>query len=353
MNSDDLDNSSFLPDFCNVRMVFVVVLIAELLAILLTLGLSTRLLRSASDLAHYSLFIQWIALSSVAMLCISRPYLKKLPDPAVATLSYLLILLVSLVITEIAWWLIQNSPELSFGSTDSHALFTGRSLGISAIVSALALRYFYVQHQWRRNLERESESRIQALQSRIRPHFLFNCMNIIASLTRSEPRLAEEAIEDLSDLFRVSLQDARQLVNVSEEISLCRGYLRIEEHRLGKRLMVNWDLDDLPLDARLPSLTVQPLIENAIYHGIERLPEGGYITIRGRKDPKAFTIQVINPLPEDDPTDPHSGNQLALKNIRQRVEVFFGHRGKLSSYIEGDEYCAEIVIPYPYEDIDR
>ncbi|MEJ2094747.1 MAG: histidine kinase, partial [Gammaproteobacteria bacterium] len=275
--------------------------IAELLAILLTLGLSSRLLRSASDLAHYSLFIQWIALSSVAMLCISRPYLKKLSDPAVATLSYLLILLVSLVITEIAWWLIQNSPELLFGSTDSHALFTGRSMGISAIVSALALRYFYVQHQWRRNLERESESRIQALQSRIRPHFLFNCMNIIASLTRSEPRLAEEAIEDLSDLFRVSLQDARQLVNVSEEISL----------------------------------------------------EGGYITIRGRKDPKSITIQVINPLPDDDPTDPHSGNQLALKNIRQRVEDFFGHRGKLSSYIEGEEYCAEIMIPYPYEDIDR
>jgi len=276
--------SSFLPDFCGVRMVFVVVLIAELLAIVLTLIEDTFLIDGASNLALKSLFIQWIALFSVAVLCMIRPYLSRLSDYRAATLSYLLVLAVCLAVTETAWWLNNNFPALGNLIPGTHAVFLVRSMGISAIVSALALRYFFVQHQLRINIESEAEARIQALQARIRPHFLFNCMNVIASLTRTQPHLAEEAIEDLSDLFRGSLSDAKQLSTLEEEFSLCRRYLSIEAHRLGKRLQVHWDIDALPLHARLPALTLQPLLENAIYHGIEPNNEGGIINISGNLD---------------------------------------------------------------------
>ena len=133
---------------------------------------------------------------------------------------------------------------------------------------------FYIQHQWRKNIESEADARVQALQSRIRPHFLFNCMNTIASLTRKDPKLAEEATEDLADLFRVSLQEAKRMSTVAEEISLCKRYLRIESHRFGDRLKTVWETDNLPEHAQLPNLTLQPILENAIYHGIEPLTEG-------------------------------------------------------------------------------
>ena len=351
MKQQTLAKSSFLPDFCGVRMVFVVVLIGELLAIVLTLAETDYFGNWASDLALKSLFIQWIALFSVAILCISRRWLNTLPDHWASTLSYLLVLAMCLFISELAWLLL-GVEGMSSLTTQSHGIFLLRSMSISAIVSALALRYFYVQHQWRKNIESEAEARIQALQARIRPHFLFNCMNTIASLTRTQPALAEEAIEDLSDLFRVSLKDARQLSTLEHEFSLCRRYLRIESHRLGKRLQVNWDIDNLPMDARIPSLLLQPLVENAIYHGIELLPEGGIIHISGSADNNHITLIVDNPLPAEKYRDQHAGNQLAQENTEQRINAFFGNQGKFRAAIYNDRYHVEINIPCHVENTD-
>ena len=171
---------------------------------------------------------------------------------------------------------------------ESSRASTGRFLlpnvGIAAIVGALALRYFHVAHEWRRSVELEARSRIRALQARIRPHFLFNSMNTIASLTRSDPARAEEAIEDLSDLFRVSLSEARAQITLREELEVARIYQRIEQLRLGDRLQVRWKVADLPAEAIVPSLLLQPLLENAIGHGIEPLPEGGTVTIEGHAE---------------------------------------------------------------------
>lgn len=338
--------SSFLPDFCGVRMVFVVVLIAELLAIIITLALPGHINERSSDLALNSLFIQWIALSSILILCISRPYLSVLSDYWAATFSYLLVLIVAFIITELAWWLLYEWPDRTIYSSSSHGMFLLRCMGISAIVSALALRYFFVQHQWRRNIELETQSRIQALQSRIRPHFLFNCMNTIASLTRKSPQQAEEAIEDLADLLRVSLRDARQLSTLGEELSLCRRYLRIEAYRLGDRLHAHWETDQLPGDARLPALTLQPLLENAIYHGIELQPEGGTVNIKGKQNGDNLVININNPLPLPDNKGQHDGNQLALDNLRQRLKACYGNKGKLHIYIAENRYHAQVTIPY-------
>lgn len=352
MRSKSQQISAFLPDFCGVRMVFVVVLIAELLALVLTLANASGLQDAASILAMYSLFIQWMALSSIAVLCLTRKYLNRLPDYWTATLSYLLVLLTCFLITELSWWLFLSSPALALSLQLEHTQFLLRCMGISAIVSALSLRYFYVQQQWRNNLEIQTQARIQALQARIRPHFLFNCMNIIASLTRKNPKLAEETVEDLADLFRVSLQDSDKLSTLEQEIDLCKRYLRIESCRLGERLKIEWDIDQVDPRTSLPALILQPLVENAIYHGIEQLADGGTIRIDGCLQGNMITLTVKNPLPASSTGNAH-GNQLAQDNIQQRLRGCFGPTASLAIYVNNDTYIAEITIPRHVEDPDR
>ena len=353
MKAETPGKTSFLPDFCTVRMVFIVVLIAELLAIVLTLVEDAFLIDGIAALALKSLFIQWVALFSVAVLCFARPYLGMISDARAATVSYLLVLVVTLLITESSWWFSNNTPALGNLIPGTHAAFFLRSMGISAIVSALALRYFFVQHQLRRNIESEGEARIQALQARIRPHFLFNCMNIIASLTRTQPDLAEQAIEDLADLFRSSLSDVKKFSTLAEEFSLCRRYLRIEGHRLGKRLQVNWEIDELPVHARLPALTLQPLLENAIYHGIEPNNQGGIINIGGKFAGNKIILWIDNPLPPAGYITRYEGNQMALENTRQRINAYYEGEGKLDIHSINGRYRVELTLPYHVENSNR
>src|SRR5690606_1609949 len=171
----------------------------------------------------------------------------------------------------------------------------GRNLCISAIVSAVVLRYFHVQYQWRHQVQRETNLRIEALQARIRPHFLFNSLNTIAALIEAAPESAEQAVEDLADLFRASLGDANTLVSLEEEIALAQLYQRLEEKRLGERLRVDWKITDAA-NQQLPRLTLQPLLENAIHHGIEKLPDGGTVTVTGERTDKGYRLMVRNPL---------------------------------------------------------
>lgn len=344
---------SFLPDFCSVRMLFIVVLMGELLAIVLTLTPSAPTQDRMADLALYSLFIQWIVLSCTGTLCLSRNSLNRLSDFWAASLSYLLTLLISFIITELAWWLFHARLAPAGPSLSVHVDFLLRCMGISAIVSALSLRYFYIQHQWRKNIESEANARVQALQSRIRPHFFFNCMNTIASLARKDPALAEEATEDLADLFRVYLQEASRMSTVAEEISICKRYLRIESHRFGGRLKTVWEVDGLPKGAELPTLTLQPILENAIYHGIEPLPEGGVIHIHGQATGKQITITIINPLPPEKTVGQRKGNQMAQENIRQRLSACYGDRGMLITESDNLRYITKIIVPYPYENTNR
>jgi two-component system sensor histidine kinase AlgZ len=223
--------------------------------------------------------------------------------------------------------------------------FALRNMLIGVIVTLLLLRYFFVIHQWRRHVESEARSRADALQARIRPHFLFNSMNTIASLTRSDPKRAEEAVEDLADLFRVTLKDEGRLLTLGEEIELSRIYQRIEARRLGGRLQVDWDLARLPMGARLPALTIQPLLENAIYHGIEPLEQGGTVTIGGSCDGEELEITVSNP------TEPHAGdsrrrgNRIAVENIRERLSLAFAGRGKLE--VERTDSAYNVRLRFP------
>lgn len=348
------NHTGFLPDFCSVRVLFIVVLSAELLAIILSLAQPVFPLETLFDLAMNSLFIQWIALTCVGLLCFFKRYLNQLSEQRAALLSYVLILLVSFLISELAWWSLYIYPNRSIEIPKLHFLFIFRTMSIAAIIGAVVLRYLYIQHQWRKNIEAVAISRLEALQSRIRPHFLFNCMNTIASLTRKSPDLAEEAVEDLADLFRASLLEPTNLYKIEDEWAVCKHYLRIEGHRLGNRLIVDWKIDTVPNDALVPPLSLQPLLENTIYHGIERLSDGGTIKIEGALKDKTISLSFTNPVPEDDREDTHKGNKHAQENIRQRLLNVFGEQSSLSIRQIDHLYTVTVTIPYKrYEDIDR
>lgn len=337
--------TAFLPDFCAVRMAIAVILIAQLLAIVLTLATPGLRQQGFQVLALNSLFIQWVALSCIALLCLLRTRLNRLPDFWSALLSYLLLLGVTWAVTEIAWWIMYTLPGTVPETGPDRGAVLLRNLGISGIASALVLRYFYVQHQWRRHVQSEAQARLQALQARIRPHFLFNCMNTIASLIGHRPDQAEQAVEDLADLFRHSLRDNNETVSLAEELDLCRRYLRIEQLRLGDRLRVEWDTAELPEDARLPALSLQPLLENAVYHGIEPLAGGGCIRISGCLASGQLSISIENPLPAAGTAHAHSGHQLAQENVRQRIEGFAEEAAMSVDTMTG-RYRVNITLPY-------
>ncbi|MDH5407797.1 MAG: histidine kinase [Gammaproteobacteria bacterium] len=343
----------FIPDLCNMRMVFVVVMVAELFAIVLALAtVSLTVQGYLLKLALISLFVQWAALGSSGVLCIVRPYLVGMSNRHISIASFSLILLVVALISEMAYWALYY-PD-SYANEHWHFLF--RNLVITVIVSGLVLRYFYMQHQWRQRIKTESQARLQALQSRIRPHFLFNSMNTIASLTRTNPGKAEQAVEDLAELFRISLGDARSRYAMADELLLCKRYLGIEGLRLDDRLKVEWDTDALPEDARVPPLLLQPLLENAIYHGIETLPGGGTIKILGQRNGRKLNIKISNPFPGNEPQQHQKGNKIAMNNIRERLQAVYDQHGKLETELVGNEYQVTVYIPYwrkEDEDTDR
>ena len=347
MPSEQPNISCFLPDFCNVRTLFIVVLLGELLASFLALTNSIHVAQRFTDLALYSLFIQWAILSCASVLCLCKNYLSRLPEFWLVSASYVLTLVIAFIVTELVWWTYYVNADKADANIMGHGNFLFQCLGISAIFSGLILRYFYVKHQWQNQIALEATARLQALQSRIRPHFFFNCMNTIASLTRSDPKLAEQALEDMTDIFRAYLQESDRAWTVSEEVTLCRHYLRIELLRLGDRLQVIWDIDCLPEKAAFPALILQPIIENAIYYGIEPLAEAGFISITGELTADTMNITIRNPLCSDQLEKYQHGNQMAHENIRQRLAVYYQQGGgMLVTECDTRQYTTKIIVPY-------
>ncbi|HXS53500.1 MAG TPA: histidine kinase [Usitatibacter sp.] len=189
-----------------------------------------------------------------------------------------------------------------------------------------------------------ADARIQALQARIRPHFLYNSINAVISLIRSEPRRAERALEDMADLFRVLMSENRTLAPIAEEVELARQYLAIESLRLGERLRVSWRIDGMPGDALVPPLVLQPLVENAVYHGIEPSPEGGEVSIDVRRDGPQLVMTLVNPAPAG--TRSPAGNRMAIANIRERLQLHFDAEASMKSEVDEGSYRVTIRMPY-------
>jgi two-component system sensor histidine kinase AlgZ len=337
----------YLPDFCRARAVLAIVLICELTALVLALARNEVALGFWPDLARTSIFLLWIGLCGAGMLCVLRRYLNQQSvakgSAIVLGISAGLVMLIS----SLAYWFGNNLPWLNdnaFVHSD-HSTFLVRNTGIALVVTALALRYFYVTHEWRHNVELQAKARVHALQARIRPHFLFNSMNTIAALTRSNPARAEQAVLDLADLFRANLNEKRNEIRLSEEIDVARTYQRMEQLRLGQRLRVEWKVDALPSDALVPGLMLQPLLENAIYHGVEPRADGGVVTVVGEFAKGMITIVVRNPLPAANLTI-REGNRLALANIRERLDLMYGERATVKAGRFDEEYIVTLRFPF-------
>ena len=329
-------------------MVLGIVLTAELIALLLATARLSVPAHFWDDLARTSFFLLWIALCSAGALCRLRPALARLGVERGSALALALLLAVTALFSQVAWWAASSGFDLSLGDSlpgGGHAAFLFGNLAICLIVGGTVLRYFYVTDQWRRNVEGEARARIDALQARIRPHFLYNSMNTIASLTRSNPIQAERAVEDLADLFRANLSEARNVVRLAEEVEIARTYERIEQLRLGTRLRVDWRLGELPDDAPVPGMFLQPLLENAIYHGIERLPGGGTVTIAGSMDGTMTEIRMENPLPSLAAGSVRPGNRIALANLRERLALLYAGAAALETDEQANRFVVRLRFP--------
>lgn len=189
-----------------------------------------------------------------------------------------------------------------------------------------------------------TEARLNALQARIRPHFLFNSMNAALALVRSEPRRAETVIENLAELFRVLMSDQRQLVRLDEEVNLCLNYLEIEQIRLGDRLKINWKIEAMPAATRVPPLLLQPLVENAVYHGIEPNDGPGCIDISIEDLGRQVRIRMSNPAGRPG-ASASQGNRMALSNIRERLQLQYDAEATLLVDSQEGRYVVTMTLP--------
>jgi two-component system sensor histidine kinase AlgZ len=326
------------------------VLVAELLAILLSVA------RFNGDdfwplLGNYSLFIQWVALVSAGLLCALRPRLRRFSDASAGLISYFLILAVTLI-AALSAQMFERVVNPFITTIDWKMI--AYSMTVSAILSAFWLRLFYLQAQYRLRLQAETEARLDALQARIKPHFLFNSMNILSSLITIKPELAEQVVDDLSALFRASLTEHDKVISLEKEVDICKHYVHIESLRLGERLQVDWQIDADLKRYKIPPLTLQPLIENSVYHGIQPLVEGGTITIKITADSRVIRLEITNPYKPGHQKS-FEGHQVATENIRDRLKLLFGDEVVFERKELTNQYQVTLTLPVRVKDesIDR
>lgn len=339
--------ADFLPDFCNGRVIASVFAVAELLAVVFSLITRRVFSNVYVDFAAISAFVQWIALGSVAVLCATRPHLMRLPPARAVVIAYLLLLCVTFLASEAAVWVLYAIGNIGSPRPEWYGYFQVQNLTVSAIINALALRYLIAMHELKLRGASEAQAKMQALQSRLRPHFLFNSMNIIASLIRSAPVKAEEAIEDVADLFRMMLGENESLVPIKNEIAVAQKYLSLEQLRLDNRLRVEWDVGSYPRSAVMPVLMLQPILEYAIYRGVE--PSTSSVTVKARLWEAGDMIHIEVSYPVSTGTIGRRGRkegnrETVLDNIRQRLDNQYGPAARLEEATDS-EHRITLVLP--------
>lgn len=321
-----------LPNFCHLGTSLRVMLAVEAGALLAALAGASSLADALNLFTERSVLIQPALLVVILGMCTASPVLRRLSYPAGLTALFLLGVAIpwglSLILNR-AW------AGLGIPTPLQTTLF-------SATMSALLFGYFHLRGK--ALSPAVTEARLQALQARIRPHFLFNSLNAVLSLVRTDPRRAEIALEDLSELFRALMRENRDLTTLQDEIELTKAYLGLEQLRLGERLNIVWHIDKMPGEAMIPPLVIQPLVENAIYHGIEPRSEPGEISLNIYRSGDAVHIVIRNSYAESGST--HSGNKLALANIQERLALHFDLDASLKSERMGTVYQVHISLPY-------
>lgn len=321
-----------LPDFRNLGVAVRILVLGNIAGFAAALIQSPEAAQFAPQFAQSAMVLEPVLLLSlVSLYALSKWLARRRYSLGIA----LVLLLVA------GWASLALSLAAALGSAPTpYALLRAWILG--ALLAALLIAYFF----WRTRAYSPAlaDARLQALQARIRPHFLFNSLNAVLSLVRSDPKRAEEALEDLAELFRALMQDNRRLSTLADELALCRQYLSLEQLRLGERLRVDWDIAAMPEDALVPQLLLQPLVENAIYHGIEPGMEPGTVRIRIARDKKQVRLLLTNPYHPD--YQHRAGNRMALANLRERLALHFDVEASLDTQVAGDRFEIRIVLPY-------
>lgn len=328
------------PTFCEWRLLLAVMVIAELAVILV--GLGPGGFPGWEWFLMASLYAQWMSLFCASGLCLLSAWSNRLTSDGAWIFSWITVLVLAMVFSFAAWIAAGiNEP----GSVrDDVYLFVFKNVFAVGIITIVFFRYLVMRARWKAELMAQSEARVQALQARIQPHFLFNSLNTIASLVHDDPDNAEEATLDLADIFRGSMRRADQLIPLEEEVKLARQYLDMERRRLGERLQVEWRTDELPAGAAVLPLMLQPLLENVVAHGIQGRPEGGRLTVYGRAEGDDVVITIGNPLPPEGQDSP--GHGIAIENIRERLVYAFGSRAQLLTHKDKTSFYAVMVVPY-------
>lgn len=331
------------PQLCQSKLVFRALVLAQAVAILLALAPGVqedRWLR----LGFTTLFVQWVTLLTLFLLCGLQKKLQHLSPTYFAGIACLLLLSCTTLVSLVAYFIL---TQKGWEAGTNLELFLIHNLLVALILGIIGFQ-FYLMHEERNALiSAQSRSELDALQARIRPHFLFNSLNTAAELTHSNAPAAESLLLNLATLFRAALK-AGEESTLKSEITLAQAYLDLEQWRLGERLNIDWQQPEPLLDIPLPTLTLQPLLENAINHGIERLHKGGYIKIQILSSQKSTSIVITNPLPNS--TDDSPGNGVALDNIRKRLELNLGTQAKLITGHKDQIYRVKLVIPHANTD---
>ncbi len=325
-----------LPDFCNLGVALRILMIGNLVLVLVCLASIAPFSPAAwlERVVVAAAVVEPALISSLVVLCPVRRLLL----PAGYWPGVIAVVAIEMAIAfGVAFFADRLDGEVHYGGL-------ARDVLVAAVSTGLVLHYFYLRD--RAFSPALSEARLMALQARIRPHFLFNSLNAVLSLVRSEPRRAERALEDLADLFRALLREERRVVRLSDEIALCKRYLDIEALRLGERLCIEWVVDDAILDAAVPPLVLQPLVENAVHHGVEPQSEPGVVRIHARALGNQVEIEITNPYVDGHTQPPgRSGNHMALDNVRERLALLFDVEARLETRVVGATYTVRIVLP--------
>jgi two-component system sensor histidine kinase AlgZ len=332
---------SVLPDCCNIGVILRTLLAVNGAVVVAILAQAPTLGAAILSFIEASMLVELACLASLLILCAAR-------KPLIAFPAWVQRAACALVPAAVTALIIRFLATLNLFLVDAAGLTM-----LQGVLTATAFGYLlqhYFELRTRAFSPALAEARLQALQARIRPHFLFNSLNAVLSLIRSAPRQAESTLEDLAELFRALLRDARDLTSLEQELRLCEQYLSIEKIRLGDRLQVEWELtnmsDEVLHSAQIPSLLLQPLLENAVHHGVEPAREPMLVQIHLSRWGDRLDIAVINP---HHPDRSSPGNHMALDNIRERLSLLYDVEAQLVTTVARGFFEVRLRFPYVKE----
>ena len=320
-----------LPDFRNLGVIARVLIAVNAIAFAGALFAASSIARALEHFVWSAAFLEPLLLFETMLLFAASPALARLPY----RMGFICVVVLAALLAGAYHAALAGAGMLS-------APTLPRTLALGALLAAVLLAYFRLAAK--AFSPALVEARLQALQARIRPHFLFNSLNAVLALIRRDPKRAERSLEDLADLFRTLMSDPRSFVRLADEISLLQRYAELEQLRLGERLRITWELEAAPLDAMLPSLVLQPLLENAVYHGVEPGTISGEVIVHIERRGDRVLAHIENPYIEAEQS--RAGNRMALDNIRERLALFFDAEARIETKAANGRYRVEIEIPY-------